>query len=359
MSGSSIGAAGGMGILAVGTTAASGGSTGQQLGAAVSSGMSAASMASMAGATTAASIAFAAYTAGAGLAVIAAIKIYKAMNDGRKAMQDFYKTFQGGADELRTRMLILGDVGEAMWQKLTQQTGKGDKQGAQKITAEIMKALTEAEGIQAAISAAGFKSQDELKATADAAMKVWQTMKDSGKYSADQVAAAWEMAQEAIRVSLGKTATTQTEANTKALAAIKAMDDEMKSLSDSIAGEAPEEFMGVVERQTRDRIAAIAAQRDAAQKELDQTTTDAAAAAKEAGDVIDAALAAREYHVRVKVDLEGLPGGDVPIYTTRSGGSSGGGLSVSLQPQPIYLDGREIARNQAQHLPSVLSGMGL
>jgi hypothetical protein len=38
---------------------------------------------------------------------------------------------------------------------------------------------------------------------------------------------------------------------------IKKIDDQIGSLQDSIAGEAPEEFMGVVERETRDRIAAL------------------------------------------------------------------------------------------------------
>lgn len=267
ISGTTIGAAVGMGALAAGTAAASGASTGQQLGAVASATAGTAQLAMAAHLSVAASTALAAYTAGAGLAVIAAIKIYKAMNDGRKVMQDYYKTFKDGADGLRERMLILGAAGEQMWIQLTQKTGKGDKAGAAKITAEISKALSDAEGIQAAISAAGFKSSDDLKATADLAMKVWETMRDSGKYSASQVAAAWEAAQQAIQDGLGDTAKAQQEIidtiTAKYADSIAALESEYKGLSDSVGKEAEEEFMGLTEIHERERMKQIAAEKAA------------------------------------------------------------------------------------------------
>jgi hypothetical protein len=44
-------------------------------------------------------------------------------------------------------------------------------------------------------------------------------------------------------------------------------------LQDSIAGEAPEEFMGIVEQQTRARIAALSTEREAAQSSLEALTS--------------------------------------------------------------------------------------
>jgi hypothetical protein len=227
---------------------------------------------------------------------------------GRLAVEEFAKSM-GGFDTLHVQLNALGDAGERMWIKLTQGVKKGDKKGAQAVIDEIKKALGANQELMDAIAAAGFKSTDELQKTADTARRVYEYMRDSGKFSADAVAEAWEKSQEAQRAALIATGDVNAITNQQALDAIKKMDDELHGLFESIKDEAPEEVMGDVERATRARIAAIEAERNAAQDAINATTGTAAAAADEAGRIIDEALSRREFHVRVKVDLDGLPTG--------------------------------------------------
>lgn len=179
---------------------------------------------------------------------------------GRDAVKAFAEQHEG-FDALHRELNALGADGERLWIKLTQGTGRNNPAQAQATINEITKALE-----------AQAKKANEA---GDAA---------------------------------AKEATTITASHQAALDAIKGMNDEMGRLFDSIKNEAPEKEMGVVERQTRDRITAIQKERDQAQSALDKTVENAAIAAKKAGDIIDDALASRLFHIRVKADVEGLDG---------------------------------------------------
>ena len=82
-----------------------------------------------------------------GAAAGAVVGLIHQLSAGRRAVKDFAASF-GGFDDLRTKLLVLGDEGERLWIKLTQQTGKGDKAGAQKVIEEINKALEEHNRLQ-------------------------------------------------------------------------------------------------------------------------------------------------------------------------------------------------------------------
>lgn len=179
---------------------------------------------------------------------------------GRDAVKQFASSF-GGFDPLHEQLNALGTAGEELWIKLTQGVGKNNPEQAKAVIDEITKAL--------------------------------EAQKAKSAEAGDAAAAQ---------------AGTVTDANQKALDAIKGMNDEMQGLFDSIKDEAPEEVMGTVERQTRERIASIQKERDEAQKAMDDTTSHAADAAKEAGDQIDAALKARQFVIRVRAEVEGVDG---------------------------------------------------
>lgn len=184
---------------------------------------------------------------------------------GRDAVKDFAATFAGGFDGaggLHEALLKGGDAGEAMWVKITQGTPKGDAAAAARNIAEVKQFL------------------------ADLADK----QKDVGT--------AATVAGEA-----------QTAAMQKAKDAVSVLDDKIKSLTDSIANEAPEEVMGVIEQQTRAQIDAIKKQRDEAQIALDKVSGDAADAAEDAAAAIDTVLAGRDFRVKIHFDLDGLPTG--------------------------------------------------
>jgi hypothetical protein len=131
------------------------------------------------------------------------------------------------------------------------------------------------------------------------AVKLWEFMRDSGQYSAESVQAAWERAQTALIAS----GDSQASAAAKARDAIKDLDSRIASLRQSIADEAPEKVMGTIEKQTRARIAAMEAERDAATKELEALMATAVDTAK------DVAAAIRdipnEIAVRVRMQFEG------------------------------------------------------
>lgn len=192
-------------------------------------------------------------------------------NKGRDVVTAFAGEM-GGFDALHAKLGELGAEGERLWIQLTQGVGRNNPGQAQAAVDAVTAALE--------------RQKDAVDKTADAATKAGDA---------------------------------QAAATAKAQAAVDEMTGQIKSLQDSIAGEAPEEFMGIVEMNTRAQIDAIAKQRDAAQRAIDETTATAAEAADKAADVIDAALGAREYHIRVKVDLDGMPG-SVPAIPMADGG---------------------------------------
>lgn len=184
---------------------------------------------------------------------------------GRDAVKDFAATFAGGFDGpggMHEALLKGGDAGEAMWIKITQGTPKGDAAAAARNIEEVKQFLADLAAKQKDVGTA---------ATA----------------AGEAQAAAMQKAKDAVSV----------------------LDDKIKSLSDSIANEAPEEVMGVIEQQTRAQIDAIKKQRDEAQIALDKVSGDAADAAEDAAAAIDTVLAGHDFRVKIHFDMDGLPSG--------------------------------------------------
>lgn len=263
---------------------------------------------------------------GYGAVAMAAFKagkaIVAAMNDGRQAVDDFAKSM-GGFDALHTQLLkSLDGVGEQFWIQLTQEVKRGDKAGAQKVIAEIQQAMANSPSALAA--AAGFQTKADLQALADQAKKTYEYMRDSGLYTAATIADAFQKSKDATTAALGEEASAASAAMQKAhddaKAVVDGLDQQLKSLRDSIANEAPEEVMGIVEANTRAQIAAITAQRKDAQSALEQVNqqiqdaADAAVAAtqkaadgagKATVDAIQSALDEAVFRARVRVETFG------------------------------------------------------
>jgi hypothetical protein len=116
------------------------------------------------------------------------------------------------------------------------------------------------------------------------------------------------------------------------------LDGQIKSLQTSIASEAPEAFMGLVEQQQRADLARLEEKRAQKKEELDeaerqiQTAVDnsvaaAQAAATAAGaatvDAIQYALDHHDFRVNVNVQLNGLPGSELPEAIPMASGGYG------------------------------------
>jgi hypothetical protein len=161
---------------------------------------------------------------------------------GRDAVKDFAATFHGGfdgPDGLHAALNTLGAEGEVLWKKLTQGVGRNNPEQAAAVIKEVTAAL------------------------------------DAQKNKQVDVASA------AVAASAA-----QIEAQHKALDAVTALDNQIRSLSDSIAGEAPEEFMGIVEMQTRARIEGLTKEREAAQSSLENLSDIMTGSIDRVGDAI-------------------------------------------------------------------------
>jgi hypothetical protein len=118
------------------------------------------------------------------------------------------------------------------------------------------------------VAAAGYKTRDELQAAANDARTIWETMVQSGRFTADEIQRAWEDWQDKLEA-------TGTDGLTKKVR------DELKSLKDYVATEVPEfdelgnRIFGVEEQRAIDRIAEIEAQVAASQAAI-QTATGTA-----------------------------------------------------------------------------------
>jgi hypothetical protein len=117
----------------------------------------------------------------------------------------------------------------------------------------------------------GFQTKKELQAIADHAVDIWEFMRDSGQYSAEAVQAAWEQAQKALVASDPQVAAQQRHIDTLK-GTLASLDQQYASLYATIANEAPEEHMGVVEAQARAQLEVIDAQRKEVQSQLDAAT---------------------------------------------------------------------------------------
>jgi hypothetical protein len=289
---------------------------------------------------------------------------------GRDLVKDFAASFRefhldtlqfdpgGGFDQLHAKLLTLGAEGEKLWIALTQGVGKNNPEQARAVIDAITKALDAQKNKEGEVADAANKSADE-----------------------------------------------QTKATEKIKDSIKGIDDQISSLQDSIAGEAPEEFMGVVERETRDRIAALAKQRAELQEQLkvqQEDTKDATADTADGVDhVTDNAEAALGFFERWKGAIDdagdslgrlqfpggssdGIPGHADGAYIRRDhvarvhageiigprdfiaralsdamAANGGVGTGGAMPPIIVQVDGREIARVNARYQKSVLAPYGV
>jgi hypothetical protein len=247
---------------------------------------------------------------------------------GRDKVKDFAASF-GGFDELHVKLNALGAEGEQLWIKLTQGTGRNNPEQAAANIKAIEDALDGLKNKQTETAASAQAAADASQAILDAQ----QAIIDLNYQGADTAAMGteqWIKYQDAVLAyheAIGKAAVASgdltQEAYDRAFTTIRSLDGQIKGLAQSIADEAPEEVIGNIEKETRAQIDAISKQRDAAQQAIDDTTNHSAQAAEEAANTIDDALQKREYHIKVKVDLDGLPGG------SGSGGGSSTGYGAT------------------------------
>ena len=209
-----------------------------------------------------------------------------------------------------------------------------------------------------------------------------------------------------VAAALTGNADAVTAASQQATAAMQAQFDalgkEYDSLAQSIADEAPEEVMGVVETQTRARMAAIQEEQDALQASMDAAQQEAQTTAEELAQALKDIFADP---VKVNIDWgeppdwweeihggvtgnAGKPGGaepNVPGYAQGTGGfvnfgagtlamlhgyeavvplnnaaSGGRRIEITLNlTSTTNLDGKEVARNQVRYLPNQLALAGV
>jgi hypothetical protein len=169
---------------------------------------------------------------------------------------------------------------------------------------------------EALAGAAGFQTKAALEKIAADSVRVFEYMRDSGLYTAEAVQEAWERAQAALVASGDASAA----AADKATAAIDKLKGELKSLTESIADEAPEEVMGVIEQQARAKIAAIEEQiklEEVKAEAAKQAGLEATGEAKRQADELDGYLKelfGRGYVVPIEFIYE------LPEFPSISGG---------------------------------------
>ena len=316
-----------------------------------------------------------------GAAAGAITGLIRGLNQGRSAIKDWVAANHGDFDTLHKKLIEMGR--EDLWILATQKVGRGSGSQAADAIAALEDAF--AKGRDAAkaqadeFSAAGFKTRDELEQTARTAVSLYQRMKDSGKFTASELQRAFVQAQEAMRNAMADTS--QLDAMDAIKGKIGELNQEYQRLFQAVSNEAPEEEMGVIERQMRDRMQAIEQERGGLENQLKQMTLDlensfasVADNAKDAAKAIADAFANLKLTVPVTFDVgagaPGIPslgsGGIVRRPTLALIGESGPEAVVPLSGNSanpvtpviinkLYLDGREIAHNQVRHFPEVAS----
>jgi uncharacterized protein YoxC len=308
-----------------------------------------------------------------GAAAGAIVGFVRSAGQGREAVEEFAEAF-GGFDALREKMNELGDEGERLWIKLTQTVGKNDVKAAEEAANEIVRAFDALKKPDEDIAAAGFKTRAELEALAQTAVDVYTRMRDSGKFTAADVQTAFERAQAAIRTAVGDTA--QLESMDRIKGKIGELTQEYDRLFKAVADEAPEEEMGVIERQMRDRLKVIEQERGGLETQLEQMTTGLEeafglvgdAAKQAAKDIVAAFSGISIPPIQIPFELpDGVPqlatGGIVTRPTLALIGESGPEAVVPLgatgfeasaeQHIYIYQDGYETTHAVLRNLPDV------
>lgn len=239
-------------------------------------------------------------------------------NKGRDLVTAFAGE-HGGFDALHQELLELGDSGEQLWIKLTQGVGRNNKDQARAAIEEVTAALE-----------AFRKKQDDVVTT---------------------------------------TATVDT-AQTKLADNIKArladLNSEYDSLAKSVANEAPEEFMGIVEQQQRARMSQIAEERkgletqwEALQSTIQESLDGIGQSAKDAAKTIeDAFKNIKIPKFKAEFDTSGfsVPGGYIDTNSLPAPTSDTWGMSQNIT---VNVDGAVIASAAARGLPAELTVNGI
>ena len=169
---------------------------------------------------------------------------------------------------------------------------------------------------------------------------------------------------------------------------VKALDNEIKSLQDSIANEAVEEEMGIVERLTREKIASLETQREEAAAVMEDLTRQLAESMDRVADAIEQLPRELDFHVRTFFEDGGYTGGhggrepvpshdsgayiredhlamvhagemigDAAWFARQFAGGDGRG-PITVHTKIVLPNGRELARVVSQEQPALLGGYG-
>lgn len=305
---------------------------------------------------------------------------------GRDAVTQFASSM-GGFDKLHAQLDQLSAAGvadgEALWTALTQGVGRNNPQQAEQAIQNIQDALAKLPPtLEAQATSAGYQTTAQLQKAANDAVKLWQYMRDSGQYTAAEVADAWQKAQDAM-TAMGDT-TPKAVADAKQ--AVADLDAQIQSLQQSVDAEAPEEEMGVIEKQQRAKLKDLQDQRAEAAKTLDDLTQQMT---KSMDDVAEAIKGIPdEITVRVNLDYGSSGGGSAPsgrgathmaaggfgrvyeptLFLAGEAGAedvafSGAGRSFADRPIVVYsvamLDGQVVSRNQVRYTAGTLAQGGV
>jgi TolA-binding protein len=269
-------------------------------------------------------------------------------NKGRDVVQSFVQDTFGGYDALHAKLNELGAAGEQLWIRLTQGVGRNNPAQARAAIDEVTSALA--------------AHQQKVQEDAAAVEQASQRASEAHQAVVDQ-----------------------------AKSQLQALDDEIKSLQDSIASEKTEDVMGVVEAQARARLAALQEERDAAAAHVEDVQNQLTDSMDRVAEAI--AGIPRDLEIRVRAIYEdggvaggrgaGVPSHDVGAYIRRDhlanvhageiigpadfmtralqdalrvvGGSTG---PSGLPPIILQVDGREIARANARYQGEVVGAYG-
>jgi hypothetical protein len=259
-----------------------------------------------------------------------------------------------------------------------EQTLQGTLTAQQKLEAgnESWKLTTIA--VRDAYVAAGRTAAEAEKAVA----KLWASSKsgaDASRLAVLEIQAVMDIAaskQEEIAQSQQDSAKAIEEATAGIRSQIDALSSEYDALNKSIANEAPEEVLGIVETLARERMKAIEIERTGLEAEMDRVTKQVeenlaglGPAAEDAARAIEDALRnIRIEPISIPIESSGVPalgsGGIVRKPTLALIGESGPEAVVPLGSgfgdagapivTQVFLDGRQIAEATVPHIPHVV-----
>lgn len=284
------------------------------------------------------------------------------------------KFFQSALGDVFTQALpaigaLLGPLAGAIWGKLFGTAGRDTKLQMAKdafgSVEEMQKQLvtlgqTEYDRLWKQFSQVGQNNKGQAVAAIEAITAALEAQKQRTAEAAQAAVDASLVQQEALDGITAKYADT-----------IAKIDSEYKSLSDSVAQEAAEDVMGLVETQQRARMQQLEDEKKALEQQRDAEIAakrETFSTVLEAGQRVDVELR-RLFGKPMEIPvIFATPAGGysvsapTPFLPGGSGASSFAGASSSraaVIENRIILDGREIARNQMRHLPTTLQPPGV